>query len=97
MPAGQRQRPAHRRLSADRGLHREAGEVAEECQEKVGIPLTTVFAPTAPHPISGFLFMLPTKDVLSVDMNNEETIKFLVSCGMILPESEKTESDEQPF
>lgn len=68
----------------------EAGEVAEECRQKVKTPLTSVFVPTAPHPISGFLFLIPEQDIHSVDMTNEEVVKFLVSCGMILPESEKT-------
>jgi uncharacterized membrane protein len=76
----------------------EAGEVAEECREKVDIPLVSVFVPTAPHPISGFLFLIPQKDVLSIDMTNEEVVKFLVSCGMILPETgTKGSEDEQPF
>jgi uncharacterized membrane protein len=74
-----------------------AGEVATECQQKVKTPLVSVFAPTAPHPISGFLFLVPAADVHDVDLTNEEVVKFLVSCGMILPESEMTENDEHPF
>lgn len=68
------------------GFH--AGEVAAECQEKVGEPLVSIFVPTAPHPISGFLLLMPKKDVYSVDMSNEEAVKFLVSCGLIIPERE---------
>ena len=75
----------------------QAGEVAEECQRKVKRPLTSVFVPTAPHPISGFLFLIPEEDVRSIEMTNEEVVKFLVSCGMIVPESETKETDEQPF
>jgi uncharacterized membrane protein len=74
-----------------------AGEVAEECQKKVDVPLVSVFAPTAPHPISGFLFLVPEKDIYNVEMTNEEVVKFLVSCGMVVPESETKESDDQPF
>jgi uncharacterized membrane protein len=76
----------------------EAGEVARECREKIKTPIVSVFVPTAPHPISGFLFLVPEEDVHSVDMTNEEVVKFLVSCGMIVPESGIKESDdEQPF
>jgi uncharacterized membrane protein len=50
--------------------------------------------PTAPHPISGFLFLVPEKDVYKIDMTNEEALKFLVSCGMIHPGAEKAEADE---
>lgn len=72
----------------------EAGEVAKEFQEKIKTPLTAVFAPTAPHPISGFLFLVPKADVHAVDMTNEEVVKFLVSCGMIVPESDNKGPDE---
>jgi uncharacterized membrane protein len=61
------------------------GESAAECSAKVGIPLTSVFAPTAPHPISGFLFMFPKDKVEKLDMTNEDALKLLVSCGVIVP------------
>lgn len=63
------------------------GDSASECSEKAGTPLVSVFAPTAPHPISGFLFMFPKKDVYPVDMSKEDAVKFLVSCGVIVPEN----------
>ncbi len=72
----------------------QAGEVAEECQKKVKTPLVSVFMPTSPHPISGFLFLVPEKDVRGIDMTNEEAVKFLVSCGMIHPEAKKLDDDE---
>jgi uncharacterized membrane protein len=75
----------------------EAGDVAEEIQAKVKTPLLTVFTPTAPHPISGFLFFVPKDDARSVDMSNEEVVKFLVSCGMILPKSDAEKANEKPF
>lgn len=67
----------------------EAGEVPQECQEKVSARLVTVFAPTAPHPISGFVFLVPEPEVEEISMTNEEVVKFLVSCGMIVPEDEE--------
>jgi uncharacterized membrane protein len=65
----------------------EAGEVAAECQAKVQKRLVPVFSPTAPHPISGFLFLIPEENVKDVDMSKEEVVKFLVSCGMVVPEN----------
>ncbi len=62
-----------------------AGEVAEECQEKVSEPLASVFYPTAPHPISGFLFLVHKKDISSLEMTKEDALKYLVSCGVIHP------------
>ncbi len=72
----------------------EAGEVAEELKTKIDTPITSVFVPTAPHPISGFLFFLPKSDVLEVDMTNEDAVKFLVSCGMIMPGASAKEEDD---
>lgn len=75
----------------------EAGEVAQECQEKIKIPLISVFVPTAPHPISGFLFLVPESDVKRIDMTNEEVVKFLVSCGMILPQKDGEGQEHEHF
>lgn len=73
------------------GVGFSAGEAAKECEEKVGVPLVSVFAPTAPHPISGFLFLIPKKDVYPADMSKEDAVKFLVSCGVITPDGERTD------
>ena len=74
----------------------QAGEVANECREKIKTPLVSVFVPTAPHPISGFLFLMPEADVRTIDMTNEEAVKFLVSCGMIVPESGTLKAEDDP-
>lgn len=62
------------------------GDVPAECQSKVDEPLSAIFMPTAPHPISGFLFFVEQKEVNCLDMTNEDALKFIVSCGMIVPE-----------
>ena len=73
------------------------GEVAEECQAMVDTPLVSVFTPTAPHPISGFLFLMPKNEVHKLDMSNEEALKFLVSCGMVYHLSEKEGTQHELF
>jgi uncharacterized membrane protein len=72
------------------GIGFSAGEAAKECEEVIGEPLVSIFAPTAPHPISGFLFLIPKKDVKAIDMTKEDAIKFLVSCGVITPETKQS-------
>lgn len=64
-----------------------AGEVPEECQKHTKDKLVSVFSPTAPHPTSGFLFLVPEKDIYETGMSNEEGVKYLVSCGAIIPEA----------
>jgi len=63
----------------------ESGEVPQECQNKVDKKLKPVFLPTSPHPISGYFILVPEDKVYSIDMKNEDTVKFIVSCGLILP------------
>jgi len=67
-----------------------AGEVPKECQEKAGRTLVSVFTPTAPHPISGFLFLVPEENVFPIKMSKEDALKYLVSCGVVHPETKKT-------
>ncbi len=45
----------------------------------------TIFVPTAPHPMSGFILLAPKKHVLPVDVSIEEAFKFIISCGVIHP------------
>jgi len=77
--------PCHPHLAV--GLS--SGDAPIECIEKAGEHLVSVFAPTAPHPISGFLFLVPESDVQTLEMTKEDVIKFLLSCGAIHPASEQ--------
>jgi uncharacterized membrane protein len=72
------------------GLGFVAGQIAEECERKLGNEYVSVFAPTAPHPISGFLFFVPKEDVKEIELSKEEALMFLVSCGVITPENKST-------
>jgi uncharacterized membrane protein len=45
----------------------------------------TVFVPTAPHPISGYVLFCAKSATHSVDISVEDTFKFLLSCGVIQP------------
>lgn len=45
----------------------------------------TVFVPTAPHPISGYVLFCPRGSLQKVDISIEETFKFLISCGVVNP------------
>jgi uncharacterized membrane protein len=49
--------------------------------------LINVFIPTTPNPTSGFLLMVPDKDLIYLDMNFEEASKFIMSAGSINPGS----------
>ena len=52
-----------------------------EISEKINDKLVNVFVPTTPNPTSGFLLMVPKKDLIYLDMNFEEASRFIVSAG----------------
>jgi len=47
--------------------------------------LISVFVPTTPNPTSGFLLLLPEREVVKVDMSVADGIKFVISLGAISP------------
>jgi uncharacterized membrane protein len=52
-----------------------------EISKKVGEELVNIFVPTTPNPTSGFLLMLPKKDLIYLDISFEQASKFIVSAG----------------
>lgn len=50
-----------------------------------GDELVNVFLPTTPNPTSGFMLMLPKRDVLTVDISVEEAMKIVISGGAFSP------------
>lgn len=67
----------------------QSGSVPSVCQEKVKKELVSVFVPTAPHPISGYLVLIEKDAIVETTMTKEEVLKFTVSCGVICPERKK--------
>ena len=53
------------------------GEISKKTKED----LVNVFVPTTPNPTSGFLLMIPKKDLIYLDMSFEEASRFIVSAG----------------
>ena len=54
-----------------------SGEISKKTKEE----LVNVFVPTTPNPTSGFLLMVPKKDLIYLDMTFEEASRFIVSAG----------------
>ena len=49
--------------------------------DKVKEELINVFLPTTPNPTSGFLLMVPKKELIYLDVSFEQASKFIVSAG----------------
>ncbi len=50
-------------------------------KKKINEDLINVFVPTTPNPTSGFLLMVPKKDLIYLDVTFEQASKFIVSAG----------------
>ena len=50
-------------------------------KNKLKEELINVFVPTTPNPTSGFLLMVPKKDLIYLDISFEQASKFIVSAG----------------
>ena len=56
-----------------------------EIRERVGEDLVTVYVPTTPNPTSGYMLIVPTKDVIELKMSVDEALKLVISLGVIQP------------
>ena len=50
-------------------------------KSKVKEDIINVFVPTTPNPTSGFLLMVPKKELIYLDVSFEQASKFIVSAG----------------
>lgn len=58
------------------------------CSDSVGMELISVFIPTTPNPTTGYLVLCRKADLIYLDMKSEAAIKYVVSCAVILPDTE---------
>ena len=56
-----------------------------EVQKETGSDVVCTFVPTTPNPTSGYIIILPKKDVIEMDMNVDEAFKMIVSLGVVVP------------
>lgn len=63
-----------------------------ECSLSAKDELLTIYIPTTPNPMTGFLVMRCKSDLIYLDMTTEDAIKYIVSCGVVLPSHVKEPS-----
>ena len=59
------------------------GSCLNAVKNAVGQDMLSVFIPTSPAPMTGFVINVPRKDVIDVPISLEEVFKYLVSAGVI--------------
>ncbi|MDB6093136.1 MAG: hypothetical protein JWM32_698 [Verrucomicrobia bacterium] len=56
-----------------------------EAQFRTGANVWTIFVPTSPNPTSGFLLMLPSDEIVELEMSVGEGMKMVISGGAVVP------------
>lgn len=57
------------------------------CSKATQKELVTVFVMTAPNPTTGYLVMFEREDLIPIDMKIEDAVKYIISCGILIPET----------
>ncbi|MDJ0748582.1 MAG: DUF502 domain-containing protein [Woeseiaceae bacterium] len=68
-----------------------------EVQAKTGEDIVCCFVPTTPNPTSGFVIMVPRRDVRVLDMEVDEALKMVISLGVVVPTWSEEQTRELPF
>lgn len=66
------------------------GETLASIEHISGKPCVTVFIPSSPTPFTGYTITVPEDEVYALPLSMDETIRFVVSGGVLVPESQKT-------
>ena len=59
------------------------GEGLKDIEESAERDLVTVFIPTSPTPLTGFVVVVPRDEVTEIDMSVEEAFRFCMTAGMV--------------
>jgi len=61
-------------------------EAPGTCQDDKN-EMVSVYIPTTPNPMTGYLIMSPKSELIDLEMKSDEAIKYVVSCGAMKPEA----------
>jgi uncharacterized membrane protein len=68
-----------------------------EVQERTGEDVVCTFVPTTPNPTSGYIIIVPKKDIIELDMEIDEAFKMIVSLGVVVPTWKNDRIGELPL
>jgi len=68
-----------------------------EVQGRTGEEVVCTFVPTTPNPTSGFIIIVPRKDVIELDMDVDEALKMIISLGVVIPTWHKDQIGTLPL
>ena len=75
----------------------QTSEYLGEVQARTGEEVVGCFVPTTPNPTSGFIIMVPKRDVTVLDMEVDEALKMIISLGVVVPTWRKGQTGQLPL
>ncbi len=64
------------------------GEGMRDIARAAGERVVSVFIPTSPMPMTGFVIMVPKREVIELDISIEEAFRFTITGGVVPPSSQ---------
>jgi uncharacterized membrane protein len=63
----------------------QTGAPSGEVSQHLGEGFISVYVPTTPNPTSGFFLLVPSKDIVELDMSVDEALTYVISMGAVSP------------
>ena len=63
------------------------GSAVERIQQEVSEELVTVFIPSSPTPVTGYVIQVPKAEVIELNFTIDEALRFTISGGVIKPDA----------
>jgi uncharacterized membrane protein len=68
-----------------------------EVQGRTGEEMICTFVPTTPNPTSGYIIIVPKRDIIELDMEIDEALKMIISLGVVVPTWRRDQIAELPL
>jgi len=65
------------------------GSGTRKVEENVEKEFLTIMVPTSPTPVTGYVILVPKEQTIALDMTIEEAFRFIISAGVVAPESQR--------
>jgi len=68
------------------------GRGLKAISDHAGTELLSVFIPSTPAPVTGWVVSVPRDEIVDLDITVDEAFQYLISAGVIVPQAERIES-----
>jgi uncharacterized membrane protein len=62
------------------------GNTFSDVRDATGVEVVSVFIPTSPTPMTGFVINVPRSEAMKVDISIDQALRFIITAGVLTPE-----------